>query len=94
MKVKVSITFNGALARYTGNEKAEIELSENACFEDVLTEIGRRYGEKLPQPIWDKARVRFTHHVLAMKAFKNIGDAKEPLHNGEEIQFFLILAGG
>ena len=92
--MKLTITFNGALVRYTGNEKAEIEIAENACFEDLLFEIGRRYGDKLPQPVWDKTRCRFTHHVLAMKSFKSITDTKEPLQNGDEVQFFLIMAGG
>ena len=46
--MKLTITFNGALVRYTGNEKSEIEIADNACFEDLLFEIGRRYGDKMP----------------------------------------------
>jgi hypothetical protein len=59
-----------------------------------MSEIGRRYGEKMPQLIWDKARVSFTHHVFAMKEFKNLTDLKEPLNAGDEIRFYLIMAGG
>jgi molybdopterin converting factor small subunit len=93
-KMKVNITFCGPLARYAGIEKTEIELSETARFEDLLSEIGRRYGQNLPQLIWDTARVNFTHHIFAMKGFKNLTDLKEPLNNGEEIKFFLIMVGG
>ncbi len=93
-KVKVHITFSGILARYTGNEKVKIELPENACFEDLMSEIGRRYGGKMPQLIWNEARASFTHHVLAMKGFKNLTDLKEPLNNGDDIKFLLVQAGG
>jgi molybdopterin converting factor small subunit len=93
-KIKVNITFCGSLARYAGIEKTEIELSEIARFEDLLSEIGHRYGQNMPQLIWDTARVNFTHHVFAMKGFKNLTDLNEPLNNGEEIKFFLIMAGG
>ena len=92
--MKVNITFGGPLARYAGIEKVEIELSEKARFKDLLSEIGRRYGQNMPQLIWDADRGSFTHHVLAMKGFKNLSDLKEPLNNGEEIKFFLIMVGG
>lgn len=93
-KMNVNITFCGPLARYAGIEKTRIELSEIACFEDLLFEIGRKYGSNMPPLIWDAARVRFTHHILAMKGFKNLTDLKEPLNDGEEIKFFLIMVGG
>ncbi len=92
--MKVHITFNSALTRYTGNKNAVVELPENACFKDLLAEIGRRYGAKMPPLIWDQAQVRFTHHVLAMTGFKNLIDLKEALNSGVEIKFFLIMAGG
>ncbi|MEJ2728460.1 MAG: MoaD/ThiS family protein [Deltaproteobacteria bacterium] len=92
--MKINITFCGPLAGYTGVEKTKIELSEKACFEDLLSEIGRRYGSKMPQLIWDVARVRFSHHVLAVKGLRHLTDLKEPLNNEEEIRFFLIMVGG
>ena len=92
--MKVNITFCGPLARYAGIDKIRIELSEFACFQDLLSEIGRRYGPNMPPLIWDAARIRFTHHVLAVKGFKHLTDLKEPLNNGEEIKFFLVMVGG
>ena len=92
--MKVNITFCGPLARYAGIDKTQIELPEIACFEDLLSEIGRRYGPNMPPLIWDADRASFTHHILAMKGFKNLADLKEPLNNGEEIKFFLIMVGG
>jgi molybdopterin converting factor small subunit len=92
--MKVNITFCGPLARYAGIDKTQIELSDIGCFEDLLSEIGRRYGPNMPQLIWDAARVRFTHHVLAVKGSKHISDLKEPLNNGDEIKFFLVMVGG
>lgn len=92
--MKVTITFCGPLARQAGIGKAEIELSEMACFEDLLSEIGHRYGPNMHPLIWDADRGSFTHHVLAMKGFKNLTDLKEPLNNGEEIKFFLVMVGG
>ncbi|MGD8470201.1 MAG: MoaD/ThiS family protein [Desulfobacterales bacterium] len=93
-KLKINIRFCGPLAGYAGIEKAKIELSEKACFEDLLSEIGREYGPKMPQLIWDAARVRFTHHVLAVKGFRHLTDLNEPLNDEEEIKFFLIMVGG
>ncbi|MGW8302643.1 MAG: hypothetical protein ACWGNO_11270 [Desulfobacterales bacterium] len=92
--MKVNITFCGPLARYTGIDKTQIELSEIGCFGDLLSEVGRRYGPNMPSLIWDAERGSFTHHILAMKGFKNLTDLKEPLNNGEEIKFFLIMVGG
>lgn len=92
--MKVHITFNSALTRYTGNKNAVIELPENACYEDLLAEVGCQYGQKMPPLIWDKARGCFTHHVLAMQGFKNLTDLKHPLRQGEEIKFFFVMAGG
>ena len=92
--MKVNITFSGPLAGYTGIEKARIELPEIACFEDLLSEIGRRYGSNMPSLIWDADLNRFTHHVLVMKGLKHLTDLKEPLNNGEEIKFFLVMLGG
>ena len=92
--MKVNITFSGPLARYAGIEKARIELPESACFEDLLTEIGRRYGSNMPPLIWDPARGCFTHHVLVIKGLKHLTDLKEPLKEGEEIKFFLVMLGG
>jgi hypothetical protein len=92
--MKVNVTFCGPLAGYAGIEKARIELSEIARFEDLLSEIGHKYGSNMPPLIWDASRVRFTHHVLAVKGFKHITDLKEPLNKGEEIKFYLIMLGG
>ena len=92
--MKVNITFCGPLARYAGIDKTQIELPEIACFEDLLSEIGRRYGPNMPPLIWDADRGSFTHHILAMKGFKNLTNLKEQLNNGEEIKFFLIMVGG
>ena len=93
-KMKVNITFCGPLARYAGIDKTRIELSEIARFEDLLSEIGRKYGSNMPPLIWDAAGNRFTHHVMAVKEFKHLTDLKEPLIEGEEIKFFLIMVGG
>ena len=92
--MKVSITFSGPLACYSGVEKDWVELPEIACFEDLLSEIGRRYGSNMPSLIWDAGQNRFTHHVHAMKGLKHLTDSKEPLNNGEEIKFFLVMLGG
>ena len=92
--MKVNVTFCGPLAGYTGIEKTRIELSENARFEDLLSEIGRTFGPNMPPLIWDAAGARFTQHVLAIKGFKNLTDLKEPLNKSEEIKFFLIMVGG
>ncbi len=92
--MKVNIMFCGPLARYAGIEKARIELSEIARFEDLLSEIGRQYGSNMPPLIWDADRDRFTHHVLAVKGFKHLTDLKEPLNKREEIRFYLVMLGG
>ena len=92
--MNVNITFSGPLAGYAGIEKARIELPESACFEDLLSEIGRQYGANMPPLIWDPGQGRFTHHVLVMNGLEHLTDLKEPLNKGEEIKFFLVMLGG
>ena len=92
--MKVNVTFCGPLAGYAGIEKTRIELPEIARFEDLLSEIGRQYGSDMPPLIWDAARGRFSHHVIAVKGFEHLTDLKEPLDKGEEIKFYLVMLGG
>ena len=92
--MQVNVTFCGPLAGYAGIEKTRIELPEIALFEDLLSEIGRKYGPHMPSLIWDPAGTRFTHHVLAMQGLKQLTDLKEPLSKGAEIKLFLIMVGG
>jgi hypothetical protein len=92
--MKVNVTFCGPLAGYAGIEKTRIELPEIARFENLLSEIGRQYGSDMPQLIWDAARGRFNHHVIAVKGFEHLTDLKEPLNKGEEIKFYLVMLGG
>ena len=92
--MQVNITFCGPLARYAGIEKTRLELPEIACFEDLLSEIGRKHGADMPPLIWDAARGRFSHHVIAVREFEHLTDLKEPLNKGEEIKFYLVMLGG
>jgi hypothetical protein len=93
-KVVVLLIFHGILAGYFGVEEARFELADGARYRDLLSEIGRVYGGSLPPRLWDRDRKIFMAPVLAMKNGRKIFDTDEPLEDGSQITFFLMLAGG
>jgi len=92
MRIKVQL--HGILAERIGAEETIFTLRAGSSFADLMAVIGRRYGTKMPERLWDKENDCFMRAVWAMRGNKRIGDPQEPLKEGEVIRFLLMQAEG
>jgi len=94
--MKVQVAFKGILKDWLGSGQAEFELPEPARFQDLMSEIKRRFGKKMPKALWDQKQNRFSESVAAIidPTGEKIEDLNATLHDGQKISFFLIALGG
>ncbi len=92
--MKVTVNFLGMLSHYTGVESVEIELGDDACYEDLLMEVGARYGSMLPKKCWDSDKNEFKKPISAIGSNGDIETADTPLAGNEEVHFLVPISGG
>lgn len=92
--MKVKVLFQGILSAWSGEEKAEIELPEDGKFGELLSELKRLLGAKMPPQFWDGEKKDLNPSVWAMRGKERLVDLQTPLKDGEEIIFILGIAGG
>jgi len=61
---------------------------------DLLSKIREAYRSNMPQQLWNKDQKAFNTAVWAMRGKEKLIDPTTKLKDGEEIKFFLTLAGG
>ncbi len=77
-----------------GGLQAEIQLSEGATFGDLLLEMKKSFTTTMPPQLQGKDQETFNRALWAMKGKERLSDPNSRLTGGDEIQFFLSLAGG
>ena len=94
--MKITVIFNGILADFIGTKRAELDLPAGAIYADLLTEIGQTFSRNMPDNLWNKEQNTFKSSILATRDERRLTsmEMKAPLKEGDEIKFFLTLAGG
>jgi hypothetical protein len=92
--MKVTAHFHGILADWVGTRSAGFELSDDATYADLIKAIKHRFGRNMPAQLWDAEKNTFHQKVRAFRDGKAIGPADVMLEQGEELTFFLMIAGG
>ncbi len=92
--MKVTAHFHGILADWVGTRSAGFELSSNATYPDLIKEIKRRFGGNMPEQLWDAQKNTFHQKVRAFRDGKALNPVDYKLEQGEELTFFLMIAGG
>jgi molybdopterin converting factor small subunit len=92
--MKINVLFHGMLSDYMGTGGADFALREGSNLGDLLYLVGRRYGRKIPEQLWDKEKNAFVRSVWAMRGNEKIQNLNEPLKDGEKVRFLLMQAGG
>jgi len=92
--MKIRVCFYGVLAEWVGAQETEFALREGSLFLDLSVAIGRRYGRKMPEQLWDRSQNSFVKAVWPMRGAEKISDPRERLKEGETIKFLLVQAGG
>ena len=92
--MKIRALFHGILSDWVGVPQAEIFLPEGGNFGDLLFEIRKAYGPNMPPQLWKKSQEEFNRALWAMRGQEKLSEPTTRLKDGEEIKFFLTLAGG
>jgi molybdopterin converting factor small subunit len=92
--MKIRAFFHGILADWVGTPQAEFLLPDGGNFGDLLSEIKKAHGTKIPPQLSNKSQEEFNRAVWAMRGQEKLTEPTTKLKDGEEIKFFLTLAGG
>ena len=92
--MKVRVNFFGTLSRYTGADSVDIELKDGARYSDLLAELNKRYGDKLPVKCWDREKAEFVKPVSAVGSAGDLEAKDTPLSENEEIHILIPISGG
>lgn len=92
--MKIKALFHGILADWVGLAEAEFTLPPEATLADLLFEIRKNYGPNMPPQLGMKDQADFDQAFWAVRGTEQLKETGETLNDGEEIRFFLPLAGG
>jgi molybdopterin converting factor small subunit len=92
--MRIKALFHGILSDWLGVYQAEFNLPDSGNLGDLLSKNREAYGPNMPQQLWNKDQKAFNKAVWAMRGKEKMIDPTTKLKDGEEIKFFLTLAGG
>lgn len=92
--MKVRIQFHGILVDWMGGARAEVALSDEGSFGELLREIKKSFSSTMPPQLRNKDQETFNRALWAMRGKDRLSELNAGLKDGDEIQFFLSLAGG
>ena len=92
--MKIKVLFHGILSDWIGTTETEFSLWEGSQLDDLFFLIERRYGEKMPEQLWDREKKAFVNSVGVMRGDEKIQNPNESLMNEEVIRFLFMQAGG
>lgn len=92
--MRVKVNFLSMLSNYTGVESVDIDLDDDARYEDLLAEVAARFGDKLPERCWDADKGEFKKPISAIGSNGDIETRDTPLAGIDEIHFLLPVSGG
>jgi len=92
--MKIKALFHGILADWIGRGEVEFTLPQGATLADLLFEIRRNYSSNMPPQLGMKDQADFDQAFWAVRETEQLNEPNEKLIDGEEIRFFLPLAGG
>jgi len=92
--MKVKVQFHGILSDWMGGTRAEVSLPEGSTFGELLMEIKKSFSSTMPPQLRNKDQETFNRALWAMRGKDRLNELNAELKDGEEVQFFLSLAGG
>jgi len=90
----VTVKFFGPLGEQVGQEKVTFSFNERATYSHLLDEIGKRFGHKFHQRIWDAGKKMFKAGILVVGEGRDFHRPETLLKDGEEIKILPLLGGG
>ena len=71
-----------------------MHLAEGGTFGDLLMEVKKSFNSTMPSQLQNKDQETFNRALWAMRGKNRLSELNTGLKDGDEIQFFLSLAGG
>ncbi|RJP27087.1 MAG: hypothetical protein C4536_14425 [Actinobacteria bacterium] len=90
----VRVRFTGILRHYAGVKEEDVELPDGADIASLMLRIGREFGSRLPQNMWDADKEVFHPLIKATRRGSPIAEDDEGLKDGDEIFIISRMAGG
>jgi len=69
-------------------------LSDRSTFGDLLMEIKKRFSMTMPSQLRNKDQQAFNRALWAVRGKDRLSELGAELKDGDEVRFFLSLAGG
>lgn len=92
--MRVRVQFHGILVDWMGGPRAEIQLAEGGTFGDLLMEVKKGFTLTMPSQLRNKDQETFNRALWAMRGKDRLSKLSAGLKDGDEVEFFLSLAGG
>jgi len=92
--MRVKARFTGILRHYAGVKEEDFELPDGAKVADLMLCIGRQFGSRLPDNMWDAGEEAFHPLIKATRRGSPIAEEDEELNDGDEIFVISRMAGG
>ena len=77
-----------------GGSRAEVSLSDRGTFGELLMEIKKGFSATMPPQLKNKDQETFNGALWGMRGKDRLSELNAELKEGDEVQFFLSLAGG
>ncbi|OPY07271.1 MAG: ThiS family protein [Syntrophaceae bacterium PtaB.Bin095] len=90
----VTVTFVGVLGRLIHEGSFEVVLPGEATCRDLMAEIRNRFGESLPEPLWDCEANKFKEPIFALVNGSPVDSLGLFLKDGDDVKFLTLVAGG
>jgi molybdopterin converting factor small subunit len=92
--MQVKVIFTGLMRHYAGQKEKTYDLPEGARVSDLMLEVGREYGPRLPGQMWDARNERFHRTIVATRKGSPPAGNDEALKAGDDIYILSRMAGG
>ena len=92
--MEVTVTFVGPLIEYTEQRTVRFPFPDGALYGDLLDEFERRFGERVPEPMWDREGRFFKRGILVVGAGRDLEARETPLIADEVIKIVPVVGGG
>ena len=91
----IDLAFPGVIGHeMVGTVSAVFELSDDDVYDHLTGEIRRRFGGNMPDQLWDEEKNTFHKKIRAFRDGKALDATDARLRDGEELTFYLMMAGG
>ena len=92
--MKLLLKINGTMKRYFPATEYHLSLEKDATLADLYEELANVAGADISQAVWNHKKNRPRGPVIMRSETGVIKDEKEPLYEGQILEFKRFLVGG